>query len=275
MMQLQEKLSAICSGIQSQQSPSRYTVCLSFWTVHVTHVTQRWVILTRLKSCMRVAKGEGWKRGGGEVKLVLVITEKNYFPAPVKDCTAHDQFSLCNFFLCVYIIPLDRDLQVEHMIYSFRKDSLVNPAHYLLSSFTSSFASELFVEAAVGRNAGQVMHWGNSRKHLLFLPFPASASAQECSQSHVLPSWTCSPLGWWPWKAVHWARSFLNLLFSSLFSFFFLTLFSVSVLCFFSHAASLGLLVWGVGASWACSLWSVFREETCKRLKCENFFLFP
>lgn len=38
--------------------------------------TQRWVALTRLRSCMRTAEGEGWKRGGGEVKLLLVIAEK-------------------------------------------------------------------------------------------------------------------------------------------------------------------------------------------------------
>lgn len=188
------------------------------------------------------------------------------------------------FFLCAYVISLDRDWELEHMIYSFKKHSLVNPAHYLLSSFLLNFASVIHsvwtyqraaVEAPVGRNAEQLMYWGNSGNTFCFWPSSNQPVPRSAPRSRMVLSWTCFPLGQWPWKAVYRARSFLNLLFSSQFSFFFLTLFSMSALCLFSQAASWGLLLRGAGTSWAYSLWSVFREEPCKRLKGENCFLFP
>lgn len=48
----------------------------------------------------------------------------------------------------------------------------------------------------------------------------------------------------------------------------------MSVLCLFSQAASWGLLLKGVGASWACSLWSVFREELVRGWKVRIVFFF-
>lgn len=116
---------------------------------------------------------------------------------------------------------------------------------------------------------------GTGGNTFCFCPSLPQPVPRRAPRSSVVPSWTCLPWGWWPWKAVHRARPFLNLLLSSQFSFFFLTLFSLSVLCLFSQAAFWGLLLRGVGTSWACSLWSVFREEPCKKKKGENFYLFP
>lgn len=74
------------------------------------------------------------------------------------------------------------------MTYSFKKDSLVNPEHYLLSSFIPSFASELLVKAAVGRNAGQVMHWGAAGNSFCFWPSLAQPVPSSAPRSSVVPS---------------------------------------------------------------------------------------